>query len=220
MYMGHMQTETPYYQRAPNAAPYTIGRFPTDPSFGDCAGAAGFWKKELPAGLHGHRELPELHDGPVAVQPVHQGQHADVLFNDTTANGEVAAWLPLALALGGGDMGLGNGTTGAGSGDVYVDPGLWGSAKSCAPPCTYVLPPATLKTRTTIKFPPSTTRLEVGWTTTAMDLSNMPIPDGFTATVITPQPSVVPPPFVVTDSPDPSAKHPPNSRTITPKPWP
>ncbi|KAK3369519.1 putative glucan 1,3-beta-glucosidase precursor [Lasiosphaeria ovina] len=306
VYMGHMQTETPYYQPAPNAAaPYTIGRFPTDPTFGDCAGAAsadgscrGAWALRLinsssvfiySAGFYSFFQNYQLGctatescqkalvetsyttglwlfnlftKGNTQIVTPRGGTSRGllpVLFNDTTANGytsEVAAWLPLAL--GGGDMGLGNGTAGAGSGDVYVDPGLWGSAKptvSCAPPCTYVLPPATLKTPTTIKFPPSTTALEVGWTTTAVytdggststtsiytkvtvttvltipplttnkiDFSNVPIPDGFTATVITPQPSVVPPPFVVTDSPDPEsngAKHPPNSRTITPKPWP
>lgn len=38
IYMGHMQTETPYYQPNPNAlSPYTPGQFPGDPTFENCA---------------------------------------------------------------------------------------------------------------------------------------------------------------------------------------
>lgn len=38
IYLGHMQTETPYYQPNPNAmSPYTIGQFPSDPTFSNCA---------------------------------------------------------------------------------------------------------------------------------------------------------------------------------------
>ena len=38
--MGLMQTETPYFQPDPNAlSPYTIGEFPSDPTFDDCADA-------------------------------------------------------------------------------------------------------------------------------------------------------------------------------------
>lgn len=35
--MGHFQTETPYFQPAPNALqPYPIGQFPADPQFEEC----------------------------------------------------------------------------------------------------------------------------------------------------------------------------------------
>ncbi|KUJ14026.1 pectin lyase-like protein [Mollisia scopiformis] len=38
IYLGHMQTETPYYQPNPNSlSPYTIGQFPSDPTFENCA---------------------------------------------------------------------------------------------------------------------------------------------------------------------------------------
>jgi glucan 1,3-beta-glucosidase len=46
IYMGHMQTETPYYQPNPNAlSPYTPGQFPNDPTFSNCAddGCKGAW---------------------------------------------------------------------------------------------------------------------------------------------------------------------------------
>ncbi len=38
IYLGHMQTETPYFQPTPGAhQPFTIGTFPEDPTFSDCA---------------------------------------------------------------------------------------------------------------------------------------------------------------------------------------
>lgn len=38
IYLGHMQTETPYYQPNPVAtSPFEAGRFPSDPTFSDCA---------------------------------------------------------------------------------------------------------------------------------------------------------------------------------------
>lgn len=47
IYLGHMQTETPYYQPTPDAnSPFTIGTFPDDPSFEECndrAGCAEAW---------------------------------------------------------------------------------------------------------------------------------------------------------------------------------
>ncbi len=37
IYLGHMQTETPYFQAKPSAlSPYTIGKFPADPIYDDC----------------------------------------------------------------------------------------------------------------------------------------------------------------------------------------
>lgn len=37
IYLGHVQTETPYFQPSPGAtSPFTIGQFPCDPTFEDC----------------------------------------------------------------------------------------------------------------------------------------------------------------------------------------
>lgn len=58
-----------------------------------------------------------------------------------------------------------------GSGIVYIDPEIWdvddgetGTVK-CYPPCTYVMPPLTLSSPTTISFRKYTTSVEVGWFT-------------------------------------------------------
>ncbi|KAI5868058.1 pectate lyase superfamily protein-domain-containing protein [Durotheca rogersii] len=60
-------------------------------------------------------------------------------------------------------------------------------------------------------------------TTSIIPLSNVPIPPGVDSSIIQPVPSIVPPPFVITDNPDPEsdgASHPLNTRTITPTAWP
>lgn len=37
IYLGHMQTETPYFQADPDPSqPYTIRKFPSDPTYQDC----------------------------------------------------------------------------------------------------------------------------------------------------------------------------------------
>ena len=55
------------------------------------------------------------------------------------------------------------------SGDVYIDPSIWSSGGyptiNCIPPCTYILPPLTLGSTTTIHFPLYTTSLQVAWPT-------------------------------------------------------
>ncbi|KAJ6084467.1 hypothetical protein N7486_011267 [Penicillium sp. IBT 16267x] len=56
-----------------------------------------------------------------------------------------------------------------GSGDVYIDPGIYSSKNptvTCVPPCNLILPPWTLPSFTTITFPDYETSLEVAWTTT------------------------------------------------------
>jgi hypothetical protein len=41
LYMGMIQTESPYYQPSPTApSPFTAGLFPNDPTFSDCEGSA------------------------------------------------------------------------------------------------------------------------------------------------------------------------------------
>lgn len=92
-------------------------------------------------------------------------------------------------ALGPGDLGLtgagDNGTESGGSGDpndgyapsgdVYIDPIIYQEPDptiACYPPCTFILPPYTFSSASTISFPPWTTSLEVGWDTTS--LSTLP----------------------------------------------
>ncbi|KAL9586437.1 MAG: hypothetical protein Q9212_000901 [Teloschistes hypoglaucus] len=56
-----------------------------------------------------------------------------------------------------------------GSGDIYIDPGIWQSQNPgvfCVPPCVPILPPLTLPQPTTISFPLLTTSLEVAHRTT------------------------------------------------------
>jgi hypothetical protein len=67
----------------------------------------------------------------------------------------------------------GNSTTGNGgpgrdgSTVVTLDPAVWiGHTAVCPPPCIFVFPPTTLALPTTISFPPFSTSLEVGWSTT------------------------------------------------------
>jgi hypothetical protein len=56
-----------------------------------------------------------------------------------------------------------------GDGLIYIDPEMWDVDKGedakvkCYDPCTYVLPPISLSSPTTISFPPCTTSVEVGW---------------------------------------------------------
>ena len=51
-------------------------------------------------------------------------------------------------------------------GIVYIDPSIWSDPNpeiSCEPPCTFILPPISLPTPTTITFPPLVTSLDVAW---------------------------------------------------------
>jgi glucan 1,3-beta-glucosidase len=186
-----------------------------------------------------------------------------IFFNDSNQSGytsEVAAWLALA-----GLDGEGIGVNDTGSGDVYIDPTIWiepsaSQTVQCYPPCTFVLPPITLSTPTTISFPLWTTSLEVGWTTTdtitttvsgstatittryytyIIETTTLTIPPlittlipvwnteilgNVTSAIIWPTSSILPPPILVTDDPDPLSQsgvsHPPQTRTIYPPPFP
>ncbi|KAJ3540811.1 hypothetical protein NM208_g4894 [Fusarium decemcellulare] len=66
----------------------------------------------------------------------------------------------------GGDDGN-NGGGGSGDGDVvYIDPTIWNSEKptaGCQPPCTLVLPPWPLSSKTTISFPVITETIKETW---------------------------------------------------------
>jgi hypothetical protein len=143
-------------------------------------------------------------------------------------------------------------------GIVYIDPSIWDEPNpeiSCEPPCTFILPPLTLSTTTTIIFPPYVTSLDVAWststgwthiiqtttltippvTTTIIPMWEFPwsVPTTIntdtqsTSTILStfyPTSSVLPPPFVITDDPNPLSEpkvtHPPVTRTITPPPYP
>ncbi|KAI0002790.1 pectin lyase-like protein [Xylariaceae sp. FL0662B] len=305
IYMGHIQTETPYYQPNPSALePYSAGvdgRFQSDPTFNDCYDdrCRGAWALRIinstnivvySAGFYSF-----FQDNDVGCTDTESCQLAlvetsfserlwvfnlftkgnieiispkgidlllPVLFNDTTRRGytsETAAWLVLSVE--GGNQGIDpQASANDGSGPVRIDPGIWQSPDepvtiNCQPPCTYVLPPVTLSTLTTITFPPSPTSLMVGWststffigddgsetsttdysstlvdttltippiTTSIIPMANVPVPSGVDSTLIYPSWSLDPPPFVITDDPDlegPGITHPPNTRTITPKPW-
>ncbi|KAJ4179362.1 hypothetical protein NW767_014646 [Fusarium falciforme] len=63
--------------------------------------------------------------------------------------------------------GDGNGGSGDGDGDVvYIDPKIWSSEKptaGCQPPCTLVLPPWPLSSKTTISFPVITETIKETW---------------------------------------------------------
>jgi glucan 1,3-beta-glucosidase len=312
IYLGHMQTETPYYQPNPVATkPYIAGtgNFTNDPDFASCTTdqcrsawalrivnttdvfiyGAGFYSffqnNQLGCTAQETCQLGLIQTnysqglwiyniftkGNVQiVSPA--GGLPPLLFNDTTSDGytsEIAAWL--ALSTGGGNLGTNGNGTGGGN-VVYIDPGILpssygghgspsGATVTCSPPCTYVLPPLTLPSPTTINFGPSSTSLEVGCfvssvytndfdgqvsttsfyvavtvtttltvpatTLSILPFSNVPIVSGISTTVIAPVPSIVAPPFVVTDNTAVLASagitcisSGPVSRTITPKPWP
>lgn len=57
----------------------------------------------------------------------------------------------------------------SGSGPILIDPGIYSSANptvQCYPQCTFVFPPITLPTPTTISIAPETITYEVNWSTT------------------------------------------------------
>ncbi|KAI6091579.1 hypothetical protein F4821DRAFT_226439 [Hypoxylon rubiginosum] len=123
---------------------------------------------------------------------------------------------------------------------------------NCEPPCTFILPPLQLSTTTTITFPPYVTSLDVAWSTSTgwthiIQTTTLTIPP-VTTTLIPvwsytvtgpvsgsasgtsvsstfyPTSSILPPPFVIVDDPNPLSKpgvtNPPVTRTITPPPYP
>ncbi|KAG4442833.1 hypothetical protein IFR05_001714 [Cadophora sp. M221] len=131
---------------------------------------------------------------------------------------------------------------------VYVDPIIWNPSFSSSVngpvPAVMVLPPSTLASPTTVKFPPFVTTLEVGWMTTIggsakftaiTTTTTLSVPDvvvsiiSFWNVVVTeskqgsilyPTTSISPPAFVITNVYPPGVTAPPVSRTIHPPPYP
>ncbi|KAL1858931.1 hypothetical protein Daus18300_009801 [Diaporthe australafricana] len=145
----------------------------------------------------------------------------------------------------------GGGQGGAGSNIVYIDPSIWTQGSptiNCRPPCSFVLPPLQLSTKTTIKFPPYVTSLDVAWSeptgwTSTVQTTTLTIPPVTTDQIevwghsisdtrssqgvwetfyVTP--SIRPSPFTIINDPNPlsspGVSHPPVTRTITPPPYP
>lgn len=92
----------------------------------------------------------------------------------------------------GGDPGSGGGQGGGSeptgtspSVVVYIDPSIWTQANpimNCEPSCTFVLPPFSLSTPTTITFPLYTTSLAVAWSesgklTTTIETTTLTTPE-------------------------------------------
>ncbi|KAI9166348.1 putative glucan endo-1,3-beta-glucosidase [Paramyrothecium foliicola] len=213
LFMGHMQTETPYYQANPNALePFVNGRLIDDPIFAECddglcskawalrilnstdiflygLGFYSFFDNNTLGCAPKERCQQSLIETNFAgrifmhnifakgnveiVSP--QGGLQPIFFNSTTRNGytrNIAAWF--SLAKDGQDRGSSLHPEEDGSGVVYIDPEIYDAGSGtgtvqCFPKCTIVLPPTTLSSTTTIKLPPYTRRLDVGWleTTTA-----------------------------------------------------
>ncbi|EYB21918.1 hypothetical protein FG05_11578 [Fusarium graminearum] len=121
--------------------------------------------------------------GPVQYADINGDGKADylVVFHGGAINGYINDndWKPKLPAKpeqpspgipGDGNDGDGNGGgNGGGNGDddvVYIDPNIWDSDKptaGCQPPCTLVLPPWSLSTKTTITFPVITETLKETW---------------------------------------------------------
>ncbi|KAH7407387.1 glycosyl hydrolase family 71-domain-containing protein [Cadophora sp. MPI-SDFR-AT-0126] len=127
---------------------------------------------------------------------------------------------------------------------VYVDPIVWSPTFSdpvFGPvPAILVLPPSTLPSPTTVKFPPFITSLEVGWvsngkftgmtTTTTLSIPdvtvsvisfwNVIVSESRPGSVLYPTTSISPPPFTITNVYPAGVTAPPVTRTIHPPPYP
>lgn len=126
----------------------------------------------------------------------------------------------------GGDDGGNGGGSGEGDGVVYIDPTIWKSKEpsaSCHPPCTLVLPPWPLSSKTTISFPVITETIKETWpettdgvtkyrtttitvhitlppvTTTQIEVSNIIVSDS-TTTIVPVRTSIIPPPITLTET--------------------
>ncbi|CAM6006276.1 unnamed protein product [Sphagnum balticum] len=147
--MGLIQTETPYFQPDPTAlTPYTVGQFPSDPTFDDCGEAYCSEAWAL-------RVLDST--------------------NILIYGAEVSLWIELGTT--GKDIGIEGNSNSTGSGIVYIDPSIWSDPDPepfCYPPCTLVMPPRPLPSgsTTTIKFPSWSTEVYYSTVVTTVTVLN------------------------------------------------
>ncbi|KAL2827770.1 pectate lyase superfamily protein-domain-containing protein [Aspergillus cavernicola] len=270
IFLGHMQTETPYYQPNPNALePYTAGGsgFPSDPTFDNCADdlctgawalrvldsteifiyAAGFYSffqdNQLGCTAEENCQLALIETNFASSLWIYniftkgnieivtpRGGLPPLLFNSTTRNGytsEIAAWLALSTQ---GEV-IGS-EPGEGSGIVTIDPDLWsGETAFSFPPLTTSITvgynstttfeiSGSTSTRTiyqitivttTISIPPVTTSV-ISWFDETVTVNS---------TIIYPIPSIIGPPFTITEpTVIEGTTYPPDTRTFWPPPWP
>ncbi|KAH8157033.1 hypothetical protein CIB48_g11215 [Xylaria polymorpha] len=196
IYLGHIQTETPYYQPNPVApAPFTSAQsFAADPSFDACTTDAckASWGLRVVDStnitLHGvglysffqdyYQDCLDTEDCQERILEV-TGSYNVVMYNIFTVattevavgidgfTTEVSVWLPIP---------------GQDNVDIiYVGTEIWSSPTvTCSPPCILVLPTMSLSTTTTINPGPYTTSIEYGNTGSTTNSNGQVITTFFT----------------------------------------
>ncbi|KAI0902711.1 hypothetical protein F4823DRAFT_426005 [Ustulina deusta] len=187
--MGHIQTETPYYQPNPAApAPFTSAQScAADPSFDTCTTDAGkaFWRLRVAGStnitLHGvclysffqdyYQDCLDTEDCQKRILEV-AGSYNVVMYNIfTVATTEVAVGIDKTVVYRNSsqsrfttEVSVWLPIPGQGNVDIiYVGTEIWSSPTvTCSPPCILVLPTMSLSTTTTINPVPYTTSIEYG----------------------------------------------------------
>ncbi|RYC61691.1 hypothetical protein CHU98_g4510 [Xylaria longipes] len=169
IYMGHIQTETPYYQPEPIAPqPFNVAAsFPGDPDFSSCNGdtaCAASWDcletnecQQRILRVTGSKDVVFLNLFTVAISDIAMGIDKTVVSKDGNQRGfttEVSVWLPLD--------GSDNINT------IFVGTQIWTSTTvSCSDEsCLLVFPTSHLSNTATISPSPYTTSFEYGDTST------------------------------------------------------
>ena len=191
IYMGHIQTETPYFQPKPAApAPFensvALGRFNGDPSFADC-------KSDACREAWGLRILDSedvvVHSAGLYswfdnyAQNCLTSEDCQERIMQIRGSSRIAVYNLFTKGVTEVSTGSGNRTTilqkdnkqgytteisvyfppDGSDNIVYLGPEIYTSHSAhCEAPCTFVLPPTPLGSTTTIVIPPYTTSLEVG----------------------------------------------------------
>ncbi|KAF6804015.1 glucan 1,3-beta-glucosidase [Colletotrichum musicola] len=244
LYMGHFQTETPYYQPDPVATkPFAPGKFPGDPTFDDCAkdepGCVAAWGMRVTdsediwvhgAGLYSFFSNYEQDCIPsrtcqqriLEVEGANRNFSISAEDNQKWFTSEISVWVPP-------------------EGDtepevVYLGPEIYSSGTNtahCTAPCVMVLPPSALPSTTTISIPDYTTSLQVGprgsattttititipaITTDSIRFSNVNVTTGQIASSFQPLPSIsLAPQNITVTEPNGTVV----TRTVVLPPWP
>ncbi|KAL2198358.1 pectate lyase superfamily protein-domain-containing protein, partial [Corynascus similis CBS 632.67] len=191
IYMGHIQTETPYFQPEPVApTPFedsvALERFKGDPSFADCKTDAcrEAWGLRIidsedvvihSAGMYSwfvnyEQECLEPENCQERIMQIRGSSRVAVFNVFTKGVTEVSTGTSNSSTIWQSDNKQGYTTEISvylpedGSDNiVYLGPEVYTSQTAqCEAPCTFVLPPSSLASNTTILIPPYTTSLEVG----------------------------------------------------------